>query len=272
MSLTGKVALVTGAGRGIGKSIAQRLAADGVDVAVADACIDSASIDYPMSGLVHLEGTCDEIIKLGRRSMAIKADVTRADDVKRMVDSVVKEWGRLDILVNNAGVSASCPVAEMPEEQWDRVIGVNLKGTFLCCREAVPHMVVQGSGKIINLSSCAGEMPSGMMSAYCSSKAAVKMFTMVLALEVASFNVQVNAVYPGNIQTDIWKGILPNTAKIMGVTEDEMWKITNEKPGVPPLIDDGRHISALVSFLCSSEADFITGKIIGADGGYCMHN
>jgi NAD(P)-dependent dehydrogenase (short-subunit alcohol dehydrogenase family) len=269
--LTGKVALVTGAARGIGKAIAGRLAADGADVAVADACHDSAGIDYPMSGLSQLQETRDEIIKLGRRATAIQADVTRADDVKRMVDGVVKELGHLDILINNAGVSASCPVAEMSEEQWDRVIDVNLKGVFLCCRAAVPYMVVQGSGKIINLSSCAGEMPSGLMSAYCSSKAAVKMFTMVLALEVSSFNVQVNAVYPGNIQTDIWKGILPNTARIMGISEEEMWRITNEKAGVVPAIDDGRHISALVAFLCSSEADFITGKIIGADGGYCMH-
>ena len=203
--------------------------------------------------------------------MAIKADVTRADDVKQMVDGVVKKWGHLDILVNNAGVSVSLPVAEMAEEQWDRVIDTNLKGTFLCSRAAVPHMVVQGSGKIINMSSSGGEMPSGMMSAYCCSKAAIKMFTMVLALEVAPFNVQVNAVYPGNILTDIWKGILPNTAKVMGITEEEMWKITNERSGVPQVIDDGRHISALVSFLCSSEADFITGKIIGADAGFHMH-
>jgi NAD(P)-dependent dehydrogenase (short-subunit alcohol dehydrogenase family) len=121
------------------------------------------------------------------------------------------------------------------------------------------------------MSSCAGELPSGLMSAYCSSKAAVKMFTMVLALEVAAFNVQVNAVYPGNIQTDIWKGILPNAAKIVGVSEDEMWRMTNEKAGLAPATDDGRHIASLVSFLCSSEADLITGKVIGADGGYCMH-
>jgi NAD(P)-dependent dehydrogenase (short-subunit alcohol dehydrogenase family) len=271
MALTGKVALVTGAARGIGKAIALRLAADGADVAVADACHDSASIDYPLSSLKQLHETRDGIIKLGRRSMSIKADVTRANDVKGMVDGVVKEWGRLDILVNNAGVSASYPIAEMAEEQWDRVIDTNLKGTFLCCRAAIPHMVLQRSGKIINMTSSAGEMPSGMMSAYCSSKAAIKMFTMVCALEVALFNVQVNAVYPGNIQTDIWKGILPNTARVMGISEQEMWRITNEKGGVPQTIDDGRHISALVAFLCSSEADFITGKIIGADGGYCMH-
>ncbi|MCX6007471.1 MAG: SDR family oxidoreductase, partial [Chloroflexi bacterium] len=243
MALTGKVALVTGAARGIGKAIAGRLAADGADVAVADACHDNASIDYPMSGLSQLEETRDGIIKLGRRSMAVKADVTRADDVKKMVDGVVKEWGHLDILVNNAGVSASCPVAEMSEEQWDRVIDVNLKGVFLCCRAAVPHIIVgQGSGKIINLSSNAGEMPSGLMSAYCSSEAAIQMFTMVLALEVAPLNVQVNAVYSGNIKTDIWKGILPNTARIMGISEEEMWRITNEKAGVMPVIDDGRHI------------------------------
>ncbi|MBN1376481.1 MAG: SDR family oxidoreductase, partial [Dehalococcoidia bacterium] len=197
MALTGKIALVTGAARGIGKSIALRLAKDGVDVAVADACHGSASIDYPLSSLKQLQETRDEIIKMGRRSMAIKADVTKANDVKGMVDGVVKEWGHLDILVNNAGVSASYPVAEMAEEQWDRVIDTNLKGVFLCCRAVVPHMVVQGSGKIINMTSSAGEMPSGMMSAYCSSKAAIKMFTMVLALEVAPFNVQVNGVYPG---------------------------------------------------------------------------
>jgi NAD(P)-dependent dehydrogenase (short-subunit alcohol dehydrogenase family) len=106
--LTGKTVLVTGAARGIGKAIALRLAADGADVAVVDACHDSPGIDYPMSGFRQLEETRDEIIKLGRRSVAIQADVTRADDVKRMVDGVVKDWGRLDILVNNAGVSASC--------------------------------------------------------------------------------------------------------------------------------------------------------------------
>jgi len=266
-----KIALVTGAARGIGKAIAGRLAADGADVVVADICSDSAGVDYHLSSLKQLEETRDEIRKLGRRSMAIRADVTREADVKRMVESTVKELGRLDILVNNAGVGASCPVSEMPEEMWDRVMGVNIKGVFLCCKAVVPHMVGQGSGKIINLSSCAGEMPSGLMAAYCCSKAAVRMFTMVLAIEVAAFNVQVNAVYPGIVQTDIWQGILPNAAKVMGVAEAEMWRLTREKPGIAPGADDGRHIAALVSFLCSTEADFITGKIIGADGGYCMH-
>lgn len=269
--LKGKVALITGAARGIGKSIAMRLAADGADVVMADACSDSSSIDYPMSGLYQLEQARDEINKLGGRALAVQADVTVADHVNKMIKNTVNTWGHLDILVNNAGVSASCPVTEMSEKQWDRVIDVNLKGVFLCCRAAVPYMTGQGSGKIINISSCAGELPSGLMSAYCSSKAAVKMFTMVLAMEVAAFNVQVNAVYPGNIQTDIWRGILPNTSRIMGITEDEMWRITNEKAGVAPVVDDGRYIAALVAFLCSSEADFITGKIIGADGGYCMH-
>jgi len=271
MALTGKVALITGAARGIGKAIAIRLATDGADVAVADACRDSAALEYGMSDLGQLDETRDEIIRMGRRSVSIQADVTNAEDVKKMVEKAVNDCGHLDILVNNAGVSASCPVTEMSEEQWDRVIDVNLKGVFLCCKAVVPYLVSQGSGKIINMSSCAGELPSGLMSAYCSSKAAVKMFTMVLALEVAAFNVQVNAVYPGNIQTDIWKGILPNTARVMGISEEEMWRLTNEKAGVAPAIDDGRHIAALVAFLSSSEADFITGKVIGADGGYCMH-
>jgi NAD(P)-dependent dehydrogenase (short-subunit alcohol dehydrogenase family) len=271
VTLTGKVALVTGAARGIGRAIALRLAADGADIAVADACCDSPAIEYAMAGCKQLEQTRDEVANLGRRSRAIQADVTNSADVSHMIETIVREFGRLDILVNNAGVSASCPVAEMPEEQWDRVIGVNLKGVFLCCKAAVPYLAEQRSGKIINMSSCAGELPSGLMSAYCSSKAAVKMFTMVLALEVAAFNVQVNAVYPGNIQTDIWKGILPNAAKIVGVSEDEMWRMTNEKAGLAPATDDGRHIASLVSFLCSSEADLITGKVIGADGGYCMH-
>ncbi len=269
--MAGKVALVTGAARGIGKVIALRLAADGADVAVADICSDSAGVDYHLSGLQQLEETRDEIRKLGQRTIAIQADVTREADVKRMVENTLKEWGRLDILVNNAGVGASCSVAEMTEEMWDRVMDVNVKGVFLCCKAVVPQMAGQGSGKIINLSSCAGEIPSGLMSAYCASKAAVRMFTMVLALEVAAFNVQVNAVYPGIVKTDIWQGILPNAAKVMGVSQEEMWRLTNEKPGIMPGADDGRHIAALVAFLCSSEADFITGKIIGADGGYCMH-
>jgi len=269
--MTGKVALVTGAARGIGKAIAGRLAADGADVAVADICSDSKGVDYHLSSLNQLEETSNEIIKLGRRSLAIQADVTSEAEVKRMVERTVQELGRLDILVNNAGVGASCPVSEMPEEMWDRVMDVNIKGVFLCCKAVVPHMVGQGSGKIINLSSCAGELPSGLMAAYCSSKAAVRMFTMVLAMEVAAFNVQVNAVYPGIVQTGIWQGILPNAAKVMGVSQEEMWRVTNEKPGIAPGTDDGRHIAALVAFLCSAEADFITGKIIGADGGYCMH-
>ncbi len=269
--MIGKVALVTGAARGIGKAIALRLAEDGVNVAVADICGDSPGVEYHLSDIKLLEQTRDELIKIGRRSLAIKADVTREADVKRMVEDILNQWGRIDILVNNAGVGASCPVSEMPEEMWDRVMDVNLKGVFLCCKAVVPHMAAQGSGKIINLSSCAGEMPSGLMSAYCSSKAAVRMFTMVLALEVAAFNVQVNAVYPGNVQTGIWQGILPNAARVMGISQEEMWKLTCEKPGVLPATDDGRHIAALVSFLCSAEADFITGKIIGADGGYCMH-
>lgn len=267
----GKVAIVTGAARGIGRAIALRLAADGADVVVADICNDSPGVDYHLSDFKQLEQVRNEIIGLGRRSLAIPADITCEADVKRMVDSALQEWGRIDILVNNAGVGASCPVSEMPEETWDRVMDVNVKGVFLCCKAVVPHMAGRGSGKIINLSSCAGEMPSGLMSAYCTSKAAVRMFTMVLALEVAPFNVQVNAVYPGIVQTGIWQGLLPNAARVMGVSQEEMWRLTNDKPGIAPGKDDGRHIAALVSFLCSSEADFITGKIIGSDGGYCMH-
>jgi NAD(P)-dependent dehydrogenase (short-subunit alcohol dehydrogenase family) len=272
MGLEGKVALITGAARGIGKAIALRLASDGADVSVADICSPIHSVPYEMGTLEQLEAVVDEIKSLGRNAIAIKADVKKSTDVNLMIEETLNKLKRIDILVNNAGGAACASVVEMTEEQWDEIIDSHLKGTFLGCRAVLPHMIERKSGKIINLSSPASENPYALMSNYCAAKAGIRMFGMVLAREVAQYNITVNAVYPTAIPTDIWKGILPQYAKVLGTTEDEVYRIISEPDGVLPINDDdSKHISALVAFLVSSEGDFITGKTIGSDGGFVMH-
>jgi 3-oxoacyl-[acyl-carrier protein] reductase/pteridine reductase len=232
----GQVALVTGAAKRIGRSIALRLAADGADVAV----------NYNLSA-ADARMVTGEISALGRKAVAIQADVSKRGDVAKMIAAVEKEFGRLDILVNNAGVFFSAKFEELTDEQWDRIMNANLKSQFLCSQAAAPIMKRQGRGRIINLSSLGGMLPWPTFAHYCVSKAGSIMLTRCLARALAP-EILVNSVAPGTIQ---FPGEAPD--------EDYIRRAPLHRTGI------GDDIARAVAYLVSS--DFVTGQIIAVDGG-----
>ncbi len=247
--LEGKVALVTGGRRGIGRATALALAGAGADVAVADAVTEDGRLD----------GVAGEIEALGRSSLSVKADISRAGEVEAMVRAVVHRFGRIDILVNCAGVWIPGPnLVDCPEEEWDRVIDVNLKGTYLCCRSVGRVMLGQKGGSIVNLSSQVGLNPGVNAGAYSISKAGIIMMTRQLALELARAGVRVNALAPGIVKTDfnidLWRG--PENERRLA--------------GAVPLgrLAEPEDVARAALFLASDDAAYITGAVIPVDGGW----
>jgi len=244
--LKGRIAVVTGAGQGIGREIALSLARRGAKVIVADIT------DKRFEVAKEIEAT-------GSHASAVKCDVSDREDVERMVEQAVKKFGTIHILVNNAGIYPSKPFAEITEPDWDRVLDVNLKGVFCCTKAALPKMMEQRYGKIVTIASIAGSVigfPN--LVHYSSSKAAIVGFTRSLALEVAKYRINVNAVAPGPVET-------PGT-KTLG---EEMYEQTRRaiplgRWGLPG------DVAGLVVFLASDESSFITGQCIVADGGYTL--
>ena len=270
--LTGKVALVTGAGGelGIGRAIACRLAAEGADVAVNDLTAD------PRGDWGGLPAVVSEIEASGRNSIGIAADVADAEQVGRMVTSVLDQFGRIDILVNNAGAPAGpdrVPVVELDEAAWDLVMRVNTRGTFLCSRAVARHMIEgRGGGRIINISSTAGKHGHARYAAYCASKFAVIGFTQSLALELASFKVNVNAICPWVTDTERILGIADGM-KPAGVTaeafrEEMIAKRIEDSP--LGRLAQPKDVAAVAAFLASDEADYLTGISMNVAGGQLM--
>jgi NAD(P)-dependent dehydrogenase (short-subunit alcohol dehydrogenase family) len=243
MRLASRVALITGGGSGIGRGIAIRFAEEGAQVAVAD---------INLAGAQH---TADEVRKLGAGAIAIEGDVTRRDDCRRTVEQTVAAFGRLDIFVANAGIGRGAPFLETPEEDWEAVIRTNLSGVFLSCQAAAQRMVEQGhGGRIISIASVAGERATPGMAAYSAAKAAVRMLTKVMALELAPHRITSNAIAPGVIET-------PLTAPLIAAI--------NAGGRRPPLgrIGEPKDVADCALFLASDEADYITGDTIFVDGG-----
>lgn len=244
--LENKVALVTGSGRGIGRAIALTLAANGADVAVSD--IDGASTDV----------VAEEVRKLGRRSLAIICDVSDPTACKAMIDQVVGELSRLDILVNNAGITRDRLVLGMKDEDWDRVLDVNLKGTFHCTRAALRPMSKQRFGRIINIASIVGLTGNPGQANYAASKAGLIALTKTVAKEMASRNITANAVAPGFIQTEM-------TEKLRADWKEALLKqIPLGRMGEPA------EVASCVLFLASDQAGYITGHVLQVDGGMAM--
>ncbi|MBI4012702.1 MAG: SDR family oxidoreductase [Candidatus Rokubacteria bacterium] len=240
-ALDGKTALVTGAARGIGLAIAARLAEDGARVALLD--LDKAGVEAAAA-------------RLGRDAMALTADVTRTADVEGAVRAVVERWGRLDILVNNAGVSGrSFPTWELTDEDWDRVIAVDLTSVFLCCRAAIKVMLGQASGRIVNIASIAGKEGNPTLVPYSSAKAGVIGLTKALAKEVATRGILVNAVAPAVIGTELLQQVEKSTVDYM------VSKIPMGRVGRP------EEVAALVAWLASDECSFSTGAVYDLSGG-----
>ena len=247
--LTGKKALVTGASRGIGRGIALALAKQGADVA----------INF-RSNAEEAEKVVAEIKELKRDSFLVQADVSSVDDVIRMFEEVKKRWGTLDILVNNAGVAQYVAFEQMTEEEWDRTLNTNLKGQFLCAREAVKLMKARG-GKIINISSVASGgagVGGARIAHYVASKGGVAALTEALAVELAPYKINVNAIGPGFIETDMTKELISDSKARQALLARIPWG----RFGKPA------DIGAVAAFLASDEADYVTGALLFVDGGW----
>jgi len=241
MNLQNKVALVTGGGAGIGRAIAIDLAMHGADVMI----VDRQSAD----------AVVDEIKKFGRKVFAAQADVSSFDDSVRAVAVTLESLGRLDFLINNAGINKDGVVWKMTEEQWDAVIDVNLKGCFNFIRAVAPVFKEQKSGKIVNITSINGMRGKFGQANYAASKAGIIGLTKTVARELGKFNVNVNAVAPGMVETDMMR-VLPQDVKDKSISETVLERVAQPED-----------IAHVVTFLCSEYARHITGEVIKVDGG-----
>jgi len=247
LSLEGKLAIVTGGRRGIGRAIALAMAEAGADVALCDRVADDG----------ELAAVAEEIQRLGRRALAVKADVTRKVDVDNLVQVVTGEFGTIDILVNNVAMNIMAPLLELGEDGWDKVINTDLKGYYLCCQAAGRKMVDRKGGRIINIASTAAMKAAPGMGAYCIAKAGVVMLTRVLALELAQYNIQVNAIAPYMVRTKFSQPLWSD-ARTLKQIEAEI-----------PLgrLAETKDVIGAVLFLASDASSYITGHTIVVDGG-----
>ena len=273
-SLEGKVAFVTGAGgeHGIGRGIALRLAQEGADVVVTDISAKPYS-DSAWGGLRAVQA---EIEALGCRALALTCDVADAASVESAMQGAIEALGRIDILVNNAGARAAgdrVPVVDLPEDEWDRVLAVNLKGTFLCSQAAARHMLARGDGgRIISISSTAGKRGVARFAAYCSSKFGVIGFTQSLAQELAPHGITVNAICPSLTTTERighMASVLADPALPLEEATDSL--LSRSLAGTPiGRLASPKDIARTVAFLASDEADFLTGLAVPVAGGTMM--
>jgi NAD(P)-dependent dehydrogenase (short-subunit alcohol dehydrogenase family) len=273
-NLDGKVALVTGAGgqHGIGRAIALRLAQEGADMVINDV----AARRLDSSAWAGLPDLAREIEALGRQSLSMVADVSKADQVEAMVTQALHKFGKIDILVNNAGAPAGrdrVPVVELAEAAWDQIQQVNVKGTFLCCRAVARVMIERNQGgKIINISSLSGKRGVARYAAYCASKFAVRGFTESLALELAPYRINVNAICPGLIETERVTDIAAALAP-PGVSAEEQRQVMIERTAAAtPLgrVGQATDVAQVAAFLASAESDYLTGLSITVAGGAFM--
>jgi NAD(P)-dependent dehydrogenase (short-subunit alcohol dehydrogenase family) len=249
MKLNNKVAIVTGSQQGIGKAIALELAKEGARIVISD-------LDLEKSRKVT-----QEIKNIGSEALAIKCDVTKKEEVEKMVKDTVNEFQKIDILVNNAGVVIQKPFVEFTEDDWDFVIGVNLKGVFMVTQAVVKHMIEHKKGKILSIASIAGMIGYLNTSAYGASKAGIIDLTRDLALELASNQINVNAIAPGAIKTKMTEDILEEQETRENLLKNIPWG----RVGRP------EEIGKAAVFLVSSDSDYITGHTLVVDGGWVMH-
>ncbi|GBC68411.1 (-)-trans-carveol dehydrogenase [archaeon HR01] len=266
----GKVALVTGAARGMGRSHALGFAREGADVVINDVCREIPSAPIPMGRRDELENLADEIRQMGVRALPIIADVSKGSEVKDMVEKAVNTFGRIDILVNNAGIASVAKVVDMSEEMWDMVINVNLKGAFLCSKYVAPFMIKNRYGRIINISSTEGLVGTPGMAHYVASKHGLIGLTKVLAQELAPYWITVNAVCPGDVGTaafhmysKAYPGFAEEISRLQGAYSLFPGYEDFEKPLLEP-----QDITNVVLWLASDEARYITGTAIVVDGGF----
>ena len=249
MDLKNKVAIITGARRGIGRSHALTLAKAEAKVVVADISQEDC------------QKVVEEVKKAGGEAIAVKCDVAKKEEADNMVKAAVEKWGKVDILVNNAGICQFKPFLELTEEEWDRTLDINLKGYFLCAQAAAKEMVKQKSGVIINIASVAmGQQGIGFPNIvhYCASKGGIVGMTEALAVELAPFNIRVNAIAPGMIETPMIDPVKQDSKTM----EAMLARVPMHRVGKP------EEVSNLVLFLASNESSYMTGSTVIIDGGW----
>jgi meso-butanediol dehydrogenase/(S,S)-butanediol dehydrogenase/diacetyl reductase len=257
MDLKGKVAIVTGAAGVIGRGICKTLVREGMQVAVADLSQEQC------------DRFADEIRSSGGSALGVAVDVTLKDSTRNMVNSVLAAFGQIDVLVNNAGIIVVAPLVDFREEDFDRIMAVNVKGSFLCAQAVVPHMIERKTGKIINISSVAAKRPGALQTAYAASKHAQLGLTQVWCQELGSHNITVNAVCPGFIDSPMWKDHLsPAYAPGFGVEPSQLIEAVarvNSPLGRPQTAEE---IGEAVTYFC--RADNTSGQALVVDGGHAM--
>ncbi|HEY71797.1 MAG: short-chain dehydrogenase [Chloroflexi bacterium] len=245
-SLEGKVVLVTGSSRGIGRAIGLRLARAGAKVVVSSRKLE------------HVQAVADEIEAAGGESLAIQAHVGRTDEVRTLVERTVENWGQIDVAINNAATNVHIgPLLDASEGQWDKILDTNVKSVFRVCQAVAPHMEAQGGGKIINIASVAGLRPSPTMGIYSVSKAAVIALTKALAAELGRANIQVNAIAPGIVKTRFSQMMW----QVEQIAEPILAHLPLDRFGEP------EDVAAMALYLAAPVSDYITGAVFVVDGG-----
>lgn len=254
--MKGKVAVITGAGSGIGYAIAKSFAAAGANFVIAD--LDAAAGERARS----------ELQALGVEGQFVAADVSKSADVRRLIETAARRFGRIDILVNNAGLQHISPIVLFPEERWNYLIGVMLTGTFLCCKYALPHMIRQNWGRVINIASLHGKVASPFKAAYIAAKHGVLGLTKVTALEVGEHHITANAICPAYVRTPLVDKQIDEQALRHQISrEDVVRKIMTEPAAIHRLLEP-EEVASLALYLCSDAAAGITGAALDMDLGW----
>ena len=258
MELQGQVAIVTGAGRGIGRATALELARLGADVVIAE--LDQGGA----------KRTAEEVGALGRRAVVAQTDVTSRADLRAMVDRAKAELGRIDILVNNAGIYRAASTLDVTEEHWDAIMTINAKAVFFASQAVLPAMLAQKRGSIVSLASMAGKIGSKTNLPYNASKAAVISITKSLALAHAADGIRANCVCPGFVETDMWTMVAREQGALQGMAPEEF---TRQRLAQIPLgrMETPQDVANVIAFLASSRAAYMTGQAINVTGGVIMH-
>lgn len=259
MRLNGKVGIVTGGASGIGRAIALALANTGTDIVITD-LNETAG-----------QATVKELEAAGNKALFQKADVSKREEVKRLIEAAIDRFGRLDILVNNAGLQHVAPIQEFPEEKWDLLLGVMLTGAFLLTKYAFPHMMRQRFGRVINIASAHGLVASPFKAAYVSAKHGLLGLTKVTAIEGAAHNITAVAICPGYVRTPLVERQIADQAKTHGISEQEvMEQVLLARQAVKRLLEP-EEVADLVAFLCTDRGSGITGTSIAMDLGWTAH-
>jgi len=257
VELKGQVAIVTGAGRGIGRATALELARLGADIVVAE--LDPTSAD----------ATAAQLKDVGRRTLVVPTDVTRRASLAALVERTRAELGRIDILVNNAGIYRAAATMDVTEEHWDAVMSINARAVFFASQAVLPTMVAQKRGSIVSLASMAGKIGSKTNLPYNASKAAVISITKSLALAHAADGVRVNCVCPGFVETDMWAKVSKEQGALLGMSAEEF---TRQRKAAVPLgrMETADDVASVIGFLASPRSGYVTGQALSVDGGLVM--